>query len=133
MIKYGKVEPTNLFLLQLNLRKVLLTIPRDLPHAGDKNHAYLAINDATWKVTTGKIENNVWKDGELVAKPTHPGDYTATTIAASGVYEKNLNEYNLHSAVRRATKKVKSDSTSKTKMATLTKTHSPSLNIFGPM
>ena len=59
LIKYAKVKPTNLFHLQLQLRKVLSTIPCDLPHACDKNHAYLVINDAAWKAITGKEENKV--------------------------------------------------------------------------
>ena len=59
--------------------------------------------DDTWKAIDGKEENNVWKDGELVATPTHPGEYTANTISASGIYEKHLQVFNLHYAVHRVT------------------------------
>ena len=103
LIKYTEFELTNLLQLQKQLRKVLSKILCDLPHAGDKNHAYFVIDEDTWKEITGKEVNNVWKDGDLVATPTHPGSYTASTIAALGIYEKRLQEFNLHYVVRRAT------------------------------
>ena len=89
LIKYAKVEPTNLFQLQLQLRKILFKIPCNLPHEGEKKTRLpCKFYEDTWNSITGKEENNFWKDGELVATPTYPGDYTATTIAASGIYEK---------------------------------------------
>ena len=103
LIKYATLEATNLFQVELHLRKVLSNIPCDLEHAGDMNHAYLVIDDDDWKTMTGKTVNNVWKDGDLVTTPTHHGKYTASTIASSGIYEKRLQEFKQHYAVRRAT------------------------------
>ena len=103
LIKYATLEATNLFQVELHLRKVLSNIPCDLEHAGDLNHAYIVIEDDEWKRMTGKEVNNVWQDGELVVKPTHPGKYIASTIASSGIYEQRLQEFKKHYAVRRAT------------------------------
>ena len=109
LIEHKRFDPTNLFLLQTHLKKELSKKETkkkkncDLANSGEDNHAYLVIDDGTWKVITGKNTNNTWVDGKLVTAPTHPGTYTANSMAAAGKWEKEMHDFKLHTKVHRVT------------------------------